>query len=92
MEIWSISDEAWAGELRDITGLSLAGEAWAQDLHFILEGIDTEFVYWADIEASTRATNRNCSLNAAPVDVGTLLFNRLFKKSIPHLIPANPPL
>ncbi len=79
MEIWSISDEAWAGELRDITGLSLAGEAWAQDLHFILEGIDTEFVYWADIEASTRATNRNCSLNAAPVDVGTLLFNRLFK-------------
>ncbi|MDD4334220.1 MAG: helicase C-terminal domain-containing protein [Desulfotomaculaceae bacterium] len=79
MEIWSISDEAWAGELRDTAGLSLAGEVWATDLHFILDSIDTGFVYWADMEVSTRAANRNCSLNAAPVDVGTLLFDRLFK-------------
>ncbi|MDD2554650.1 MAG: helicase C-terminal domain-containing protein, partial [Desulfotomaculaceae bacterium] len=79
MEVWSIADEAWAGELRDTAGLSLAGEAWAEDLHFILESIDTGFVYWTDMEVSTRAANRNCSLNAAPVDVGTLLFERLFK-------------
>lgn len=78
MEIWALSEEAWAGLLRDTASLSLAGETLAGDLHFILENIDTGFVYWADLEVSSRA-NRNCSLNAAPVDVGSLLFNSLFK-------------
>lgn len=79
MEIWALSEEAWAGELRDTAGLSVTGEALAADLHFILENIDTRFVYWADLEVSSRAANRNCSLNAAPVDVGSLLYDRLFK-------------
>ncbi len=78
MEIWSISDEAWAGALRDTAGMVAAGEAWAADLYFILENADTGFVYWADMGAGARAANRDCSLNAAPVDVGTLLFDRLF--------------
>jgi ATP-dependent DNA helicase DinG len=78
MEIWALSEEAWAGLLRDTASLSLAGETLAGDLHFILENIDTGFVYWADLEVSSRA-NRNCSLNAAPIDVGSLLFNSLFK-------------
>ncbi|MFX4260670.1 helicase C-terminal domain-containing protein [Pelotomaculum propionicicum] len=78
MEIWALSEEAWAGLLRDTASLGLAGETLAGDLHFILENIDTRFVYWADLEVSSRAVNRNCSLNAAPVDVGRLLFDRLF--------------
>lgn len=79
MEIWSITDEAWAGEQRDVSGLSVAGVTWAEDLCFILQCSNQRSVYWVDIEVNARATGRNCSLNAAPIDVGTLLFDLLFK-------------
>ena len=79
MEIWSITDEAWAGEQRDVSGLSVAGLTWAEDLCFILQCSDQKFVYWVDIEVNARTAGRNCALNAAPIDVGTLLFDLLFK-------------
>lgn len=79
MEIWALSEEAWAGLLRDTASIGQTGEALAGDLHFILDNTDAGFVYWADLEVSPRASNRNCYLNAAPIDVGTLLFERLFK-------------
>lgn len=79
MEIWALSEEAWSGLLRDTASIGNTVEALAGDLHFILEHIEAGFVYWADLEVSPRAANRNCTLNAAPVDVGSLLYERLFK-------------
>lgn len=79
MEIWALAEEAWAGLVRDTANIGQTGEALAGDLHYILENSDTGFVYWAELELNSRSANRNCSLYAAPVDVGSLLYERLFK-------------
>jgi ATP-dependent DNA helicase DinG len=79
MEIWSLAEEAWAGLVRDTASIGLTGDVLSGDLRFILENSDIGFVYWAELDLNSRAMNRNCSLYAAPVDVGDLLFERLFK-------------
>lgn len=79
MEIWALAEEAWAGLVRDTANIGQTGEALAGDLHYILENSDTGFVYWAELELNSRSANRNCSLYAASVDVGSLLYERLFK-------------
>jgi ATP-dependent DNA helicase DinG len=79
MEIWALSEEAWAGLVRDTANIGLEGEFLAGELAFILENSDQSYVCWAEIEINSRTANRNCSINAAPVDVGTLLYERLFK-------------
>jgi ATP-dependent DNA helicase DinG len=79
MEIWALSEEAWAGLMRDTANIGLEGDALAGDLEFILENSDPAYVCWAEIEINSRSANRNCSLNAAPVDVGSLLYERLYK-------------
>lgn len=79
MEMWSLSEEAWMGGARDTAQISITGEALAGDLQFILESGDPGFVYWAELEQSPRSQNRSCYLIAAPIDVGALLYERLFK-------------
>ncbi len=79
MEIWALSEEAWAGLVRDTANIGLEGEFLAGELAFILENSDQGYVCWAEIEINSHTANRNCSLNAAPVEVGSLLYERLFK-------------
>lgn len=79
MELWAISEEAWAGPARDLAQVRQSGLDLAGDLQFILENRDEGFVYWAELELSARGTAKHCSLKAAPIDVGILLYERFFK-------------
>lgn len=79
MELWAISEEAWAGPSRDLAQIAHSGLALIDDFQFILENLDPGFVYWADLEFSSRGPAKHCSLMAAPIDVGALLHERFFK-------------
>lgn len=79
MELWAIAEEAWAGPSRDLAQLLQSGLTLINDFQFILENADSSFVYWAELELFGRSTLKNCSLLAAPIDVGALLYERFFK-------------
>lgn len=79
MDLWAISEEAWAGPSRDFVQIAQSGLALIDDLQFILENQDPGFVYWAELEFSTRRQAKHCSLMAAPIDIGVLLYERFFK-------------
>ncbi len=84
MELWAISEEAWAGPSRDIAQISQSGKAITDDFRFILENKDENYVYWAELELYTRGQVRNCTLTASPIDVGMLLYEKFFanKKNV----------
>lgn len=79
MELWAISEEAWASPSRDLAQIANSGLALIDDFQFILESLDPGFVYWAELEFSSRGPAKHCSLMAAPIDVGALLYERFFK-------------
>lgn len=80
MELWSIAEENWAGPARDLSLAAQAGLALCEDFRFILESSDRGFVYWAEFELSGRNSMvRHVSLQAAPIDVGDLLYESFFK-------------
>ncbi|HEX3012168.1 MAG TPA: helicase C-terminal domain-containing protein, partial [Syntrophomonadaceae bacterium] len=78
METWAITEEAWAGLARDLGQIVQSGDNMVNDLEFILEGRDQGFVYWVDMDLSVRSGARYCSLMAAPIDVGAMLYDRFF--------------
>lgn len=83
MELWAISEEAWAGPSRDIAQIGQSGAVLAGDFRFILEKEDDNYVYWAELELYTRGQVRNCTLTASPIDVGALLHEKfLVNKNI----------
>ncbi len=79
METWAITEESWAGYARDLGQIVHSGESMVDDFEFILEGRDEGFVYWVDMDFSVRWGVRYCTLMAAPIDVGAMLYERLFK-------------
>ena len=79
VETWSVSEEVWAGTARDLIQIIKSGSDLADDLLFIIESKDQEFAYWADFEKTMQGSFRQVSLMAAPVNVGTLLFEKFFK-------------
>ncbi|MDD4169775.1 MAG: helicase C-terminal domain-containing protein [Desulfotomaculaceae bacterium] len=79
MELWSIAAEEWDEPARDLLQVVHSGTVLTENLLFILESSDKAFVYWADLEYLTGGRIRYCTLLAAPINVGELLFNRFFK-------------
>lgn len=79
MELWAISEEVWAGPSRDLAQIAQSGLALVEDLKFIMENQDQGYVYWAELELSSGGQAKHCSLMAAPIDVGALLYERFFK-------------
>ncbi|OPX86260.1 MAG: hypothetical protein A4E53_03170 [Pelotomaculum sp. PtaB.Bin104] len=79
LELWSIAAEEWDEPARDLLQVVHSGTALTQDLLFILESSDQAFVYWADLEYFAGGQVRYCTLQAAPIDVGEVLYNRFFK-------------
>jgi len=79
MEIWSISAEEWTEQARDLLQTAQSGSALTEDLLFILESADKDFVYWAEFEFWGRGLLKNCNLLAAPINVGEMLYKRFYK-------------
>ncbi|MDD4239054.1 MAG: helicase C-terminal domain-containing protein [Desulfotomaculaceae bacterium] len=79
MDTWAITEEAWAGFARDLGQIVQSGEIMVDDFEFILGGRDEGFVYWVDMDFSARWGARYCTLMAAPIDVGAMLYERFFK-------------
>jgi len=79
METWAITEEAWAGLARDLGQIVQSGVSMVDDFEFILAGNDEGFVYWVDINISARWGARYCTMMAAPIDVGAMLYERFFK-------------
>lgn len=79
MDLWSISAEVWTEQARDLLQITQSGLALTDELFFILESADEEFVYWADIEFFTGGALKHCSLLAAPINVGEMLYKRFYK-------------
>jgi ATP-dependent DNA helicase DinG len=79
MDTWAITEESWAGYARDLGQIIQSGEKMVDEFEFILEGCDEGFVYWVDMDLSERWGARYCTLMAAPVDVGAMLYERFFK-------------
>ncbi|MGI6493118.1 MAG: DEAD/DEAH box helicase family protein [Peptococcaceae bacterium] len=78
MEAWSIIEEAWAGYHRDLVQVINSGKSMVEDFEFILSAREEGFVYWVDIEFSPRWGARYYNLMAAPIDIGSMLYERLF--------------
>lgn len=79
MDTWAITEEAWAGHTRDLGQIIQNGEIMVDEFEFIIEGSDEGFVYWVDMAISSRGGTKYCTLMAAPINVGVLLYERLFK-------------
>jgi ATP-dependent DNA helicase DinG len=79
MDTWAVTQEAWAGFARDLGQIVQSGESMVDELEFILEGRDEGFVYWVDMDFSTRSGARYFTLMAAAIDVGAILYERLFE-------------
>ena len=79
MELWSVSEEAWVGPSRDLAQTRQSGMVLIDDLQFILESRDENFVYWAELEFTSGGTAKYCSLTASPINLESLLYERLFK-------------
>jgi ATP-dependent DNA helicase DinG len=79
METWAISEEVWAGPVRDLQQLIKSGLDLADDLLFIIEGRAGEFAYWVEMGKSTKDHLRQIALMAAPVNVGSLLYEKFFQ-------------
>lgn len=79
IETWAVSEEVWAGTARDLQQIVKSGFDLADDLLFIIESRDREFAYWAELEKSRQGSFKKISLMAAPVNVGSLLFEKFFK-------------
>ncbi|OAT81341.1 helicase C-terminal domain-containing protein [Desulfotomaculum copahuensis] len=77
LEAWQALNEAWAGQAGDVTQQLTAGEAMAADLLFILNYSDPEFVYW--VETTGEGETAGCTLHAAPVQVGEILYRELYQ-------------
>jgi len=80
IELWSVSEEAWVGPAGDLSNVRQSGLVLAGDLQFILENRDEGYVYWAELETYSGGAARHCTLLAAPINVGSLLYECFFKE------------
>ena len=80
MELWSLTDEWWIGPCRDLQQLAKSGAEMEDDFGFVLQCHDTDFVHWAEVELANRGSAKNSTIYAAPIDVGALLYEKLYKK------------
>ena len=78
-ELWAVSDEAWAGPCGDLRQIVTSGAEINNDFKFVLENEDEDFVYWAEIEFLNKGSWKHCSISAVPIDIGPLLYERLYK-------------
>lgn len=79
VELWSVTGDSWAVPLRDLAQIAESGLAQAYDCEFIIKNQDPGHVYWTEIEVSARGTFKHVLMQASPIDVGTLLYERFFK-------------
>jgi len=79
MDLWSISAEVWTEQARDLLQIAQSGLALTDELFFILESADEEFVYWVDIEFFAGGMLKHCSLSAVPINVGEMLYKLFYK-------------
>jgi len=78
MDAWSITEEAWAGYHHELMQVINSGMSMVEDFEFILSAREEGFVYWVDIEFSLRWRARYYNLMAAPIDIGSMLYERFF--------------
>lgn len=79
MDLWSISAEAWTEQAGDFSQIIQNGCVMIDELAFILESGDEEFVYWVDVEYFTGGGLKYCSLSAAPINVGPVLYQCFYQ-------------
>ncbi|MHB8986567.1 MAG: helicase C-terminal domain-containing protein [Eubacteriales bacterium] len=79
LELWAITDEVWAGPARDLTQVLQEGRVIAGDFEFIINCSAENYVYWVEAEVSAEGSSKHTKLFAAPVDVGSLLYENFFK-------------
>lgn len=77
LETWQAINESWANQAGDVVQQLTTGEAMIADLSFILDCSDPEFVYW--IETTGEGETAACTLHAAPVQVGEILYRNLYQ-------------
>jgi ATP-dependent DNA helicase DinG len=88
MELWAISDEGWVGRTRDLTQTIQSGLALAGDLEFIMNGSGDNFVYWVETDINAEGSAGHTTLLAAPIDVGSLLYENFFKNKVPVILTS----
>jgi ATP-dependent DNA helicase DinG len=76
LELWAISEESWEGLAFDLTQVIKAGLQVIEDLGFIFNCRDDGYVYWVETGSLQQEST---VLLAAPVAVGDLLYEQLFK-------------
>lgn len=79
LEIWSISTDEWMEPARDLLQIVQSGFALTEDLRFILDTADENFVYWAEFEFAADNALKSCSLFAAPVNIGPVLYEKFYR-------------
>jgi len=76
LELWAISEESWAGPAFDLMQVIKTGLQVIEDLGFIFNCRDDGYVYWVETGSLQQEST---ALLAAPVAVGDLLYEQLFK-------------
>lgn len=70
-------NEMWDGYSRDLLQNINYTEEMLSDLNFIVSSGDNNYVYWAEVRFDADGA---CSLHAAPIHVGNILYEQLFKQ------------
>lgn len=83
---WAAEDESWSEKAKDYVQAVSLGEEMLDCLEFVYGYSDQSFVYW--ISVSGQGEWRHVSLNASPVRVGELLYDRLFSCAGPVVMTS----
>lgn len=83
---WAVENESWSEKAKDYIQAVSSGEEMLDCLEFVYGYSDQSFVYW--ISVSGQGEWRHVSLNASPVRVGELLYDRLYSCAGPVVMTS----
>ena len=79
LELCSITTDKYIERGQEVAQVCHNGSDLANTLVFILACEEYNYVYWLDADLDKEDGLRQCVLNAAPVDVGEILYERFYQ-------------
>ncbi|MFZ5644363.1 MAG: helicase C-terminal domain-containing protein [Bacillota bacterium] len=86
MNSWSVENDSWAEKVMDFIHIVSAGEEIVDAMEFMHRCDDDSFVYWTNV--SGQGEWSSVSLNASPIRVGPLLYDKLFSEAGPVVMTS----
>lgn len=83
---WAAENETWFEKAKDYIQAVSSGEELLDCLEFVHDCHDQSFVYW--ISVSGQGEWRQVSLNASPIRVGDILYDRLYSSAGPVVMTS----